>query len=113
LRELTDHLISAGTLNDLQTLCTSGAYLRFTGPAVLAKFFKWKPETWFGTVWKETLADPDIVGLEAAMNAHSQVIGIYRRCLDDCAEYFRYPHDNRLILTRARASREYLEERLI
>jgi len=111
-RDLADRLITSGLLNQLSGLRATGSYLRHVGPSVLAKFFARKPDGWFGTVWAERLPDPAEVGQAVAENAREQIIGAYTRCLDDCAAYLRYSHSDRLIIIRARASRDYLEERL-
>lgn len=111
-RELADRLISAGILAELSELRANGGYLRYAGPGVIAKFFAHKPDRWFGTVWSEQLPNPESVGAAAADNAREQLVGIYARCLDDCAAYLRYSNADPLLLTRARASGEYLEEHL-
>jgi uncharacterized protein (DUF2267 family) len=111
-RELADKLISAGTLNQLSELRSNGGYLRFAGPGVVAKFFAHKPDGWFESVWTDKLPDPASVGPAAAENAREQLVGIYARCLDDCAAYLRYSNTDLLLVTRARVSGEYLEEHL-
>jgi uncharacterized protein (DUF2267 family) len=111
-RELADRLISAGTLNQLSELRSNGGYLRFAGPGVVAKFFAHKPDGWFESVWTDKLPDPASVGPAAAENAREQLVGIYARCLDDCAAYLRYSNTDLLLVTRARVSGEYLEEHL-
>ena len=112
-RDLADRLISAGLLDQLSELRFNGGYLAYCGSGVLAKFFSKYPEGWFGTVWNERLADPEIVGVHAAENSRQQLLGIYSRCLDDCAAYLRFSYVDPLIVTRAGASREYLELRLM
>jgi hypothetical protein len=99
-------------LDDLSELRLNGGFLRYAGPGVIAKFFSHKPDGWFGAVWSEQLPDPQSVGVAAADNAREQLVGIYARCLDDCAAYLRYSNPDPLILTRARASGQYLEEHL-
>ncbi|MCY7288397.1 MAG: hypothetical protein LH624_09145, partial [Cryobacterium sp.] len=64
------------------------------------------------SVWSDTLPDAAVVGAAAAENAREQLVGIYVRCLEDCAAYLRFTSTDPLVLTRARASREYLEEHL-
>lgn len=112
-RELADRLINAGALDQLSELRTSGGYLRYAPPSVLAKFFVRKPDAWFGTVWSERLPSPENVGAAAAENARAQIVGTFTRCLEDCAAYLRFSSSDPLILTRARASREYLEDHLV
>lgn len=112
-RELADRLISAGILDQLAELRSGGGYLRYAGPGVIAKFFSHKPEGWFGSVWSDRLPDAASVGLAAADNARDQLVGTYARCLDDCAAYLRYSSTDMLLVTRARASGEYLEDHLI
>lgn len=111
-RELADKLISAGLLDKLAHLRQSGGYLRYVSLGVIAKFFSLHPDEWFGTVWVDTLPDPASVGEAAAANARDQLIGIYRRCLDDCAAYLRFRPSDRRIMARVSASREYLEAQL-
>jgi hypothetical protein len=111
-RELADRLISAGILGQLTQLRTNGGYLHYAGAGVFAKFFAQKPDGWFGSVWADKLPDPVEVGAAAAENAREQLIGVYARCLEDCAAYLRYSTTDPLIIVRARASREYLEEHL-
>jgi len=111
-RELADRLISAGMLDQLSELRSNGGYLRYAGAGVIAKFFAQKPDGWFGSVWSDRLPDPASVGAAAAENAREQRVGIYARCLDDCAAYLRYSNTDPLLVTRARASGEYLEEHL-
>lgn len=112
-RELADRLISAGKLGSLAQLRTSGAYLRYAGAGVLAKFFARKPDGWFGTVWADKLPNAAEVGATAADNAREQLVGVYARCLDDCAAYLRYSSDDPLIIARARASLGYLDRHLV
>ncbi|WP_165070184.1 ATP-binding protein [Marisediminicola senii] len=111
-RELADRLISAGVLDQLASLRESGAFLGFASAGVLARFFSRYPEGWFGTVWTESLADPAAVGKVAAENSREQVVGIFSRCLDDCAAYLRFSYTDPLIVARVRASLAYLEARL-
>jgi hypothetical protein len=111
-REFADRLISAGNLGQLSELRSNGGYLRYSGAGVLAKFFARKPDGWFGPVWSDRLPNPANVGAAAAENARDQLVGVYARCLDDCAAYLRYSSADPLIITRARASREYLEDHL-
>lgn len=111
-RDLADRLITLGLLNELGPMRANGSYLRHVGPSVLAKFFARKPDNWFGTVWAESLPDAAVLGSTVAQNAREQMVAAYTRCLDDCAAYLRYSHSDRLIILRARVSRDYLEERL-
>jgi hypothetical protein len=83
------------------------------GAGVVAKFFARKPGGWFGTVWADTLPDAAEVGVAAAENAREQFVGIYARCLDDCAAYLRYRFGDPLIVARARASLGYLDQHLV
>jgi hypothetical protein len=111
-RELADRLISAGMLDQLTDLRSNGGYLRYTAAGVIAKFFAHKPDGWFGSVWSDYLPDPKAVGVAAADNAREQLVGIYARCLDDCAAYLRYSSSDPLLITRARASGEFLDGHL-
>ena len=112
LREITDRLISAGSLDELPTLRANGGYLRYAPASVIPRFFLRRPDGWFGTVWTDRLPDADQVGAQAAENWREQVIGVIGRCLEDCAAFVRFGSDDALILARARASQEYLEARL-
>lgn len=111
-RELADRLISADRLEALAAMRSTGTYLRFCSPGVLAKFFRRHPAGWFGTVWDRSLQRAADVGQEAADNANQQVVGVISRCLDDCVAFLRYRDHDPLILTRVRAAREYLERLL-
>lgn len=111
-RDLADRLISSGLLDQLSELRTSGGYLQHCGPGVLAKFFSRKPDRWFGSVWNDHLADPKIVGDAAAESSRQQMVGVYSRCMEDCAAYIRYHYTDPLIMARASASLRYLETRL-
>jgi hypothetical protein len=108
-RDLADRLISLGRLDELTDLKKAGAYLRFTGPSVLAKYFRHRPELWFGPVWNDTLPDAADVGAAAAATAREQKVGIYSRCLEDCAAFIRFVYQDALVVSRAVASKEYLE----
>ena len=112
LRELTDRLIAEGALDKLPELRKSGAYLRVAPPGVVARFFVRKPDGWFGRVWRDRLPDPNEVGEDVASNGRAQMIGVFARCLDDCAAFIRYSSDDPLVLTRTRVAREYLEDHL-
>jgi hypothetical protein len=112
-RELADRLITAGNLDQLAELRGNGGYLRYAGPGVIAKFFTHRPDGWFGLVWSDRLPDAASVGPAAATNAREQLVGTYARCLDDCAAHLRYSSTDPLLVTRARASCEYLEDHLI
>lgn len=112
-RELADRLISLGRLHELSDLRNNGAYLRFAGPGVSARFFARNPDGWFGTVWSVQLPDASVVGESAAENAREQYVGIFSRCLEDCAAFLRFRYQDPLIITRAAASREYLETHLL
>ena len=85
--DFADQLISNGILDQLSELRATGRYLSYCGPGVLAKFFAKKPVGWFGTVWSEKLPDPAEVGAGAAESAREQLVGVYARCLDDCAGF--------------------------
>jgi uncharacterized OB-fold protein len=111
-RELADQLIVAGILDKLGEMKDDGAYLRYSSPSVLSRFFRFYPQSWFGSVWKRRLLDPADIGNDAADNANQQVIGVVSRCLEDCAAYIRYQENDPLIVTRVRAAKEYLEELL-
>ncbi len=112
-RELADRLISIGLLEQLTNLRVDGRYLLHCGPGVLAKFFLRKPDSWFGSVWNDHLPDPAVVGEAAAESAREQLVGIYSRCMEDCAAYLRFKYADPIIMSRASASREYLETHLL
>jgi hypothetical protein len=111
--DFADQLISNGILDQLSELRATGRYLSYCGPGVLAKFFAKKPDGWFGTVWSGKLPNPDEVGAGAAESAREQLVGVYARCLDDCAAFLRFSSSDPRIIMRARASREYLEDHLV
>ena len=110
--ELADRLIAAGQLERLGEMKEDGTYLRYANASVLARFFRFSPQSWYGNVWAQSLQDPAQVGKEVANNANQQTIGVVGRCLDDCAAYARYQDQDPLILARVRAAHEYLEELL-
>jgi len=111
-RDLADRLISLGRLDELSDLKRAGTYLRFTGPSVLAKYFRHRPEAWFGPVWTDSIPSAADVGEAAAATAREQKVGIYSRCLEDCAAYLRFVYRDTLVVSRALASREFLEAKL-
>lgn len=112
-RDLADRLIALGRLDELTQMKQSGSYLRFAGPSVLAKYFRLRPDTWFGTVWNDTIPLASDVGAAAAATAREQTVGNYSRCLDDCAAFVRFVYRDPLVVARALASRDYLEAHLI
>ncbi|MFK0003397.1 ATP-binding protein [Paenarthrobacter sp. NPDC090522] len=112
-RELADRLISAGKLDELTNLKMSGRYLRFCSPGVISKFFRRKPDAWFGSVWLDRLPEASDVGETAAQNARDQLVGNFSRCLEDCAAYLRFRYSDPLIVSRAGISREFLENHLL
>lgn len=112
-RELADRLISAGFLDELAELRQSGRYLAFVGPGVLAKFFTRAPDGWFGSVWTDRLPDAVAIGAAAAASAREELVGIFSRCLDDCAAYLRFSYTDSLIVARAQASSAFLEAHLL
>lgn len=111
-RELADHLITAGLLDRLGEMKQDGTYLRYASAGVIARFFRFSPQSWFGSVWKRHLQNPADVGQEAAENANQQLIGVVSRCLDDCSAYVRYRDQDPLIVVRVRAAKDYLEDLL-
>lgn len=112
-RELADKLISASKLGELTELVKSGAFLRYAGPSVTAKHFRLHPDAWFGHVWNETLPSELAVGGFAAATAREQRVGIYQRCLEDCAAFARFGYSDPLIVARAQASRDFLEAHIL
>lgn len=108
-RELADKLISADKLGDLTELVRTGAFLRFAGASVLSKHFRVHSAAWFGGIWDETLPNATEVGESAAATAREQRVGIYQRCLDDCAAFLRFRYSDPLIVARAEASAAFLE----
>jgi hypothetical protein len=111
-RDLADRLITVGILEQFSELRGSGGYIRYSGPSVVAKFFARKPDAWFGRVWSDKVPDPTAVGVTAAENAREQLVGVFSRCLEDCAAYLRFASTDPLIVARARVSCEYLEDHL-
>lgn len=112
-RELADRLISLGRLDELSDLRNGGSYFSFAGPGVMARFFSRKPDSWFGSVWADSLPSASAIGISAAENAREQLVGVFSRCLEDCAAFLRFKYADPLIVTRAGASREYLEAHLL
>lgn len=111
-RELADRLISAGRLGELGELIKTGGFMRFAGPSVVAKHFKRHSETWFGWIWDESLPSEATVGAAAA-TARDQRVGIYLRCLEDCAAYARFIYTDALVVAHAEASRKFLEAHVL
>lgn len=111
-RELADRLISDGRLDELTVLKSTGRFLHYVGPAVLARYFTFAPDRWFGRVWDDQLPDPEEVGAAAAKTAADQQVGIYSRCLDDCAAFLRFKYQDPLIVDRVIASKRFLEAHL-
>lgn len=111
-RELADRLIGAGMLAELADLKATGGYLQYASLGVIAKFFARYPDAWFGTVWSERLPQASELGVSVAESGRDQLVGVYSRCLEDCAAYLRYSSTDPLILARVRASRAFLEEHL-
>jgi hypothetical protein len=107
-RELADRLISAGRLGELSELIRTGGYIRFANPSAIARHFKYHGDTWFGFIWDEILPTESSVGAAAA-TAREQIMGIYLRCLEDCAAYARFAYSDTLVTARAEASRAFLE----
>lgn len=112
-REMADRLVSAHKLDLLPAMSQSGAYLQYCSAATIARFFAAHPLGWFGTVWDDKIPDVDILGRAAVESAHEQLLGVYSRCLDDCATYDRYRYDDKLLAARARASLAFLEAHLL
>ncbi|TFV74394.1 hypothetical protein E4P39_12960 [Blastococcus sp. CT_GayMR19] len=111
-RDLADRLINERLLERLSDMRPSGEYLRYVAPGVLARFFAHAPEAWFGLVWTDHLPDELVVGAPAAESARQHLVGAYRRCLEDCAEYLRFPDEEPTGVARARAASDYLEAHL-
>ncbi|WP_411556986.1 ATP-binding protein [Plantibacter sp. MPB07] len=112
-RTLADRLISAGRLGELGELISTGGYIRFAGPTVLAKHFKRQSDLWFGTIWDEVLPTESAVGAAAAATVREQRVGIYLRCLEDCAAYARFVYSDPLVVAHAEASRDFLEAHVL
>lgn len=112
-RDLADRLIALGRLEELTQLKQSGSYLRFAGPSVMAKYFRLRPDAWFGAVWNDSIPQASDVGAAAAATAREQTVGNYSRCLDDCAAFVRFVYRDPLVVARAIASRDYLEAHLV
>ena len=100
LREITDRLISAGSSTSFRP-SGDGGYLRYAPASVIARFFIRHPDNWFGTVWTDRLPDPDRWTRGRPTNWREQVVGVFGRCLEDCAAYVRFGTDDPLILARA------------
>jgi len=111
--QLADSLIAAGRpLDELGSLKGSGGYLRYVDGETLVAFFRHSPDAWFGSVWVERLPDPLGVGESVAERGRAELVSKYLRCLEDLAAYIRYKHPEPLIISRSRASRDFLEAKL-
>lgn len=112
-RELADKLISESALDRLPELRASGGWLKFAPPGVVTRFFVRKPDAWFGTVWNEHLPAASEVGDQTAQDARTRTVGVFTRCLQDCADYLRFNATEAAGLMRVQASYEYLEDHLV
>ncbi len=110
--ELAEALVSSGVLPKLSELISSGGFLAYVSPRVLAKYFRHSPERWFGAVFVESLPLESEVGSVAARSIREQLVEVYGRCLEDCASYLRIRTEDRTITRRVRASLEYLEAKM-
>lgn len=113
-RNLADELINSGiALDELGRLKDSGAYLRYCDYGTLVAFFDRYRHNWFGgTVWKDPWPSEGEVGAVVASKVQEELHTKYLRCLEDCASYLRYEQPERLLVIRARAAAEFLNDRL-
>jgi hypothetical protein len=114
LRAMADAMIKSGVdLSELGRLKSGGGYLRYCDRETLAAFFARYPEGWFGgRVWRDPWPQDADLGPVVASKLQDDLRIKYQRCLEDCASYLRYEQPERLIIIRARAASEFLNDKL-
>jgi len=106
---LAASLIRLGKLAELEKFKSNGLYLAHLAPEAIKRFFDKFGNTWFGVVWSEELP---LGELDSVVESRSRRFEMYARALADCVAFFNQPTDDPLEVSRARASLEFLTEKL-
>jgi hypothetical protein len=113
-RALVDNMLGQGIdIAALNTLKTSGEFLRLVDEETVVDMFRRHPETFFdGGIWDIGYAN--IEGLEPGIveEVQARFRASYLNCLEDCASFLRYRAPEPIITFRARASVDFLTQKL-
>jgi hypothetical protein len=111
-RALADNLISSGVdLVNLAKMKETGEFVRYVPPSIVQQLFRQGHAAWFGKVWGEKLPG-DEFGEPIGRMMRDEFVSKYQRCLEDCISFLSYQRPEPLIVTRARASCDYLTAKL-
>lgn len=112
-RLLANMLDQGIDIADFEKMKNSGQYLRYVDPQTVVSIFRKVPGNFFDNVfWKEAYNTftglPDIFIQEAQQRLQA----IYSDCLEDIARFLNYNDPDQIVVQRARASLEYLLQRI-
>jgi RNA polymerase subunit RPABC4/transcription elongation factor Spt4 len=113
-RSLVDSMLGEGQdIAQLGEMKKSGDFLHFVGEDAIVQIFRQHPGMFFdGGIWD--IGYKNISDLEPAIvdEIQARFRATYSNCLEDCAAYLRYRSPETLITYRARASVDYLGQKL-
>jgi hypothetical protein len=114
-RRLVENMLGQGDdISKLGAMKTSGDFLRLVDEDAIVSVFRAHPEMFFdGGVWDVAYAS--IEDLEPAIieEVQGRFRAIYLNCLEDCAAFLHYRSPELLVTFRARASVDFLSQKLV
>ena len=114
-RSLVENMLGQGQdIAKLGDMKSSGDFLRLVNEDAIVQIFRQHPELFFdGGVWDVAYAN--IAELEPAIvdEIQSRFRATYLNCLEDCAAFLHYRSPESLITYRARASVDFLGQKLV
>jgi hypothetical protein len=113
-RSLAANIISGGQdISHLAEWKLTGEYLAFVSPSTIVKVFDEFPELFFdGSIWDVSFTQIADLGDPVLAEVREELAAKYRNCLEDCAAFLRYHMPETLTASRARASVDYLMQKM-
>ena len=114
VKDLVDNLLAHDeSVADLGELKASGRFLQWISEGSVVSLFARKPELFFdGNVWATEYAELPDVPAAVLSEYQDRLRSSYLNCLEDCRAFLRYRTSDLLIALRARASVDYLVQKL-
>jgi hypothetical protein len=92
---------------------SSGEFLLYLDESAVVDLVRTYPERFFdGNVWDVSYSDIGSLDESIVAEVRQRLKGTFVNCLEDCASYLRYQEPEPMITYRARASVDFLTQKL-
>jgi hypothetical protein len=113
-RALVENMLGQGQdIAKLGELKASGEFLRLVDEDAILEILRRHPELFFdGKIWDVAYVDISDLDEPIVSEIQARVLASYLNCLEDCSSFLRYRTPEAILTYRARASVDYLGQKL-